>query len=162
MLRTQRLDDLDFTLEDTWPDLLASVAYAVRSTVHTTLGASPAQLIYGRDMILPLQYVSEWDLIVKNKQNLIDKSNVRENKSRIDWDYNVGDLVLVTSTDIERKLDCPTQGPFAITQVHTNGTVRIQRGAVSERVNIRRCMPFRSQDSMDARSSMGASAISGL
>ena len=33
-------------------------------------------------------------------------------------------------------------GPFRITTVHTNGTIRIQKGALSERLNIRRVKPF--------------------
>ena len=45
MLRTQNLAELDFDLEDMWPTVLASVAFAIRSTHHSTLGASPGQLI---------------------------------------------------------------------------------------------------------------------
>ena len=32
-------------------------------------------------------------------------------------------------------------GPYPITEVYTNGTVRIQKGIVNERVNIRRLTP---------------------
>ena len=35
----------------------------------------------------------------------------------------------------------PHQGPYPITHVYTNGTVRIQKGNVKERVNIRRIIP---------------------
>ena len=67
MLRTKNLAELDFSLEDTWPNILASVAYAIRSTAHTTLGATPAQLVFRRDMVMPLQYIAQWDLIKKSK-----------------------------------------------------------------------------------------------
>ena len=33
-------------------------------------------------------------------------------------------------------------GPYVVTSVSTNGTVRIQRGSVNERINIRRLTPF--------------------
>ena len=33
-------------------------------------------------------------------------------------------------------------GPYQITHTYTNGTVRIQRGVVNERVNIRRLTPY--------------------
>ena len=38
----------------------------------------------------------------------------------------------------------PRTGPYEIinSKVHTNGTVRIRRGAVTERVNIRRITPY--------------------
>jgi hypothetical protein len=34
-------------------------------------------------------------------------------------------------------------GPYRITHTYTNGTVRIQRGVVNERVNIRRLTPYK-------------------
>ncbi len=43
----------------------------------------------------------------------------------------------VTYSDIHRKLDGPKDGPFNITEVFTNCTVRIQRGVVNKRINIR-------------------------
>ena len=38
-------------------------------------------------------------------------------------------------------MNCPKKRPFEITDVFTNGTVRIQRGHVNERINIRRIEP---------------------
>jgi len=32
--------------------------------------------------------------------------------------------------------------PWTVSQVHTNGTIRIQRGTKTERLNIRRVTPF--------------------
>ena len=40
------------------------------------------------------------------------------------------------------KLEDKYDGPYTITDVHVNGTVRIQRGTVNERVNIRRITPY--------------------
>ena len=40
------------------------------------------------------------------------------------------------------KLSVPREGPYKILKVHTNGTVRIQRGIVAMRVNIRRLTPY--------------------
>ena len=142
MLHTKNLAELDFDLEDTWDTVLASVAYAIRSTHHSTLGASPAQIVFSRDMVIPMQYVAEWDIIHKRKQLKIDAANTRENKKRVEWDYKISYLVLISDNDIRRKLDCPTNGPFNIIQCFTNGTVRIQYGAASERINIRRCTPY--------------------
>ena len=75
------------------------------------------------------------------KQKLIDKANLRENRKRIDYDYTVGQEVYIKNDGVQRKMDDPKQGPFTITDVFTNGTVRIQRGNVNEQINIRRIEP---------------------
>ena len=142
MLRASNIGKLQLKPVDPWSEVLASVAYAIRSTYHTTLQATPAQLVFGRDMIYPIQYIAEWDLIRQRKQKLIDKNNQSENAKRVEYDYIVGQKVLLLKTDIHRKLDDPTQGPYTIHQVHTNGNVSILRGAVIERVNIRRIKPY--------------------
>ena len=58
-------------------------------------------------------------------------------------DYKIGDKVLVKKDGIlcksESKYD---KDPQTVSQVHTNGTIRIQRQTKSERLNIRRVTPF--------------------
>ena len=90
MLRAKYLAELEIPKDDPWTAILASVMYAVRSTYHTTLQATPVQLIFGRDMMYPIEYVAEWDVLCKNKTKIIEKNNVRENSRRIDFDYHVG------------------------------------------------------------------------
>ncbi len=43
---------------------------------------------------------------------------------------------------ILRKLASPRDGPYEITRVYDNGTVQINKGVISERVNIRRIFPY--------------------
>ena len=93
-------------------------------------------------MILPIKFKTNWALIEQRKQSAIDKSNKEENKKRINHDYVIGDKVLLQKPGILPKLAVPRTGPYKITQVHSNGTVVIQKGAVTERVNIRRITPF--------------------
>lgn len=69
-------------------------------------------------MIIPLQYVAEWNFIGKRKQASIDKSNSHENATRVAYNYKIGKQVLIKITDIQRKLDCLTKGPFPIVAVH--------------------------------------------
>ena len=74
---------------------MAATAFAMRKKVHKALGASPAQLVYGRNMILPLQYKADWATITLKKQKRIDKSNPRENSKWLSIEYKEGNLVLL-------------------------------------------------------------------
>jgi hypothetical protein len=64
----------------------------------------------------------------KQKQDIINKSNQKENKnkSRIPYEYKVGDQVLLEIPGILRKLSTPCTGPYPVTNVYKNGTIRIQ------------------------------------
>ena len=122
---------------------LSATAWAIRSTVHTTLDSTPGQLIFGRDMLLPIQLKTDWARIRQRKQDIIDYNVRRENLKRIEHEYRVGDKVLLEKPGLISKLSAPCTGPYRITETYTNGTVRIQRGVVNERVNIRRITPYK-------------------
>lgn len=143
MIRTQELDNRVFDYINPWGPILTSVAWAIRSSYHTTLEATPAQLVFGRDMAVNLQHMADWHSISTRKQSQVDRDNVRENSKRISHDYRPGEEVLLIKDGHFRKLDEKYQGPFTITDVYVNGTVRIQKNLhVTERVNIRRITPF--------------------
>jgi transposase InsO family protein len=141
-LRTLELENSEFDVDDPWSALLSSVAYAIRTTYHTTLQASPAQLVFGRDMLFPIKFNADWTSIRARRQAEIERNNSRENSKRISHDYKIGDKVLIEKPGINRKLSTPRSGPHVVKKVYTNGTVLIQRGAVTERVNIRRLTPY--------------------
>ena len=123
--------------------IVTATAYAIRSTYHTTLQATPGQLVFGRDMILPIQFKADWALITQRKQAEINRSNAKENKTRLAHQYQVNDKVLLTKPGLVRKLDAPRTGPYKVTAVHDNGTVEIQKSPlVTQRVNIRRLTPY--------------------
>ena len=75
------------------------------------------------------------------KQRKINKNNQYENARRIAHDYKVGDKVLLERHQA-RKMERPYDGPYVITNVYTNGTVTIKKGAVYQRHNIRRIHPY--------------------
>jgi hypothetical protein len=69
------------------------------------------------------------------------RNNRRENASIINHDYKVGDKVLLKKPGKHlRKLEAPRTGPHTVTAIYTNGTLRIQKGNVNERVIIRRLL----------------------
>ena len=123
---------------------MANVAYAIRSTYHTSLDATPTELVFGRDMILPVAYIANWARIRNLNQAKINKNTCIENNRRIDYDYQPGYKCYLEEDTLQRKLNNPREGPFQITRVHVNGNVTIQKDENSEpeRVNIRRISPF--------------------
>jgi acyl-[acyl carrier protein]--UDP-N-acetylglucosamine O-acyltransferase len=81
--------------KDSWGPFLSSAAYALRSTLHTTLKATPGKLVFGRDMVLPIKFMTDWGAIEQQRQKEMGRNNRRENASRISHDYKVGDKVLL-------------------------------------------------------------------
>jgi transposase InsO family protein len=149
-LRTFELEKEDLSEIDPWGYFLSSAAWAIRSTFHTTLRATPGQLIYGRDMLLNTQFKANWANIRKQKQDIINKNNRKENSTRILHLYSVGDQVLLTRPGIRPKLSTPRTGPHSVLRVHENGTVKIRRGHIEETVNIRRLTPYVEPTVMEA------------
>ena len=129
--------------EDPWKGILSAVSFAVRSTIHTTTQKTPAQLVFGRDMMFNIKHMANWEFIRARKQALINKNNERENSKRVPHNYKEGDLVLL-KIGSENKYETPFSGPHQITSVNDNGTVRLQKGAVEDTVNIRRLFPYKS------------------
>jgi transposase InsO family protein len=142
MIRTYELEDVYMDKKDPWGGILAATAYAVRSTYHTTLQATPGQLVFGRDMIFNVKHTANWKLIKERKQKIIDYNNERENKSRIAHEYTINEKVLLLRHDAN-KYERPYDGPYEITAVYQNGTVQIRKGCVLDTVNIRRLKPFK-------------------
>jgi hypothetical protein len=66
-----------------------------------------------------------------------------ENKGRIDYDYKVGQKVLLWKECILHNAESRWhKKPWLITSLHTNGTITVQRGNKIEQMNIRRVKPF--------------------
>ena len=113
------------------------------STYHTVLKASPGAAIFGRDMLFDILFLADWNKIGEHRQHQTDLNTELENRPRRDWDYKVGDKVLLRKDGILRKAESQYEcDPLTITSVHTNGTIRVQHGTKSERLNIRRVTPF--------------------
>ena len=143
MIRSQSIQDLTIIdVNDPLTGILSAVRHAVVSTVHTTLQATPMQLVFGRDAMLNIQFEADWQYIKKRKQEIIDKNNQRENSKRVAHQYQVGDKVLKVPRDGPKFGRPMYEGPFTVIQVNDNGTLRLQKGTVSETVNIRLIKPY--------------------
>jgi hypothetical protein len=95
MIRTYQVEGIDLDDDDSFAGLVSAVSFAVQSTYHTTLQSTPGQLVFGRDMIFLFNHIADWQLIKNRKQKLIDNNNKRENAKRVDYDYKVGERVLM-------------------------------------------------------------------
>jgi hypothetical protein len=134
MLRSFDLENNHENLEEQEDNpcdyFLQSTAWDIRNTYHTTLQTTPCQFVFGRDMIRNIAFSANWDRIQKRTQDIINKSNQKENKndSQIPYEYRVGDQVLLETPGILRKLSTPRKGPYPVTNVYKNGAIRIQKG----------------------------------
>ena len=94
-------------------------------------------------MLFDVPFIADWSKIGEYRQKQTDKNTRRENDTRIDWDYQSGDKVLLRKDGILRKAERQYESdPLSIKSVHTNGTIRVQRRTKSERLNIRRVTPY--------------------
>jgi hypothetical protein len=137
MLRTSELDMAKTITPDVVDVFLDNGAWAICSTYHTVLKASPGAEIFGRNMLFNIPFIADWNKNGDYRQRQTDLDTARINSKRVNYDYKVGDKVLVTQEGILRKAESPySKEPWTIMTVHTNGTIRIQCGTQSERINI--------------------------
>jgi hypothetical protein len=116
--------------------------FAIRATYHTTLQATPMQLVFGRDALLNTVFEANWKYIKDNKQKIINANNKRENARRIQHEYKAGDTVLQKNRTDTKFGETEYSGPYTIANVYSNGMVLIKKGIVTEWVNIRLLKPY--------------------
>jgi hypothetical protein len=142
MMHTSELDMADSVEPADIDTFIDNAAWAICSTYHTVLKASPGAAIFGRDMLFNILFVADWKQIGGYRQHQTDCSNKRENNKCVDYDYKVGDKILIQKDGILCKAESIwKKEQWTITTVHTDGTFRIQCGTKSERINIWRVTP---------------------
>ena len=129
--------------KDIIDDALATAMHAMRTTIATTIGSTPGALAFSRDMFLNVPLIADWQTIARRREHHVNENLRRANARRRHYDYAEGQQVLKKVHD-PTKLGVRTSGPFVIKRVHVNGTLTIQlRDGVTERINIRRLLPYR-------------------
>ncbi|KAE9022724.1 hypothetical protein PR002_g11906 [Phytophthora rubi] len=81
--------------KDDWAAFLHDATFALRTTYHGMLGASPAQATFGRDMLFDTAHITDWEEQYRRKVEQVAKHNNRENDKRRNWTYTPGDKVLL-------------------------------------------------------------------
>ena len=107
MLRTAEINMADSVTPNDVDVFLDNAAWAICSTYHTVLKASPGAAIFGRDMLYDVPFIANWNKIGDYRQRQTDLSTERENKRGIDYDYKIGNRVLVIQDGILRKAQSP-------------------------------------------------------
>jgi hypothetical protein len=143
MLGTAELDMANSDTPDDVNVFLDNAAWAICFTYHAVLKASPGAAIFGRNMLFDIQVMADWHKIGERRQSLTNCGNQHNNAKRIDYNYKVGDKVLLINEGILCKAESTFgKEPRTITTVHLNGAIRIQHGTRMERLSIWRVQPF--------------------
>ena len=85
--------------------ILQAIAWGLRSTYHTSLQATPGQFAFGRDMIINSTYLANRRFTRKKQRRNVLCNNSRENRKRVQYDYQPGPNVFILNKDIKRKLN---------------------------------------------------------
>ena len=119
----------------------------MNATVHTTLRATPTQLVFGRDAMLNVSFEADWQYIKERKQKRILQNNRKENENRVPHTYQLNDRVMIKEGEGRKHGRDLYLGPYTVTQVNDNGTVKLVKvanngGAVHETWHIRNLVPY--------------------
>ena len=80
--------------------------------------------------------------IKQHKELLIKQNNAKENTKQIPYQYHIGDKILVKCGWQAKYADSPYEGPYKVTRVGTNGTLRYSTGVVDDVIKIRNVTPY--------------------
>ena len=80
-----------------WLDILAAEAFTIGSTENRLKFNIPVQLLFGRDMILPIKHTADWELIHQKNQSKININKINKNSKICDHEYKVGDKVMLNN-----------------------------------------------------------------
>ncbi len=94
-------------------------------------------------MMFDIPCLADWNTIEDYRQHQTDHNTKCENKSCVDWDYKIGDKVLLCKEGILHKSESKLhRDPWTISTVHMKWTIRVQRRTKTEQLNIRRVIPY--------------------
>ena len=102
-------------------------------------------MIFGRDMIVHQRSLVDWNLLREKKRNQQAKDNLRENKKRVAYQYKIGEKYLIVTKPGERLgklIRFHHKGPYVVTKVNNNGTIKIKCRNFEETINIQRVTPY--------------------
>ena len=98
MLRVQTIYvPKESTAEKEINRILQCTAWVMRTTPNMITKYSPGNIVFDRDMIFHKTVVADWELIKSRHRAHQGRDNDRENKSRTNYEYKVGDKVRIVT-----------------------------------------------------------------
>ncbi len=91
-------------------EALSIAMHAIQGGVHSTLGSSPGNLVFNRDMFLNIPLIGDWHTITQRREHLIHESIMRENQKIRGYSYAPQQMVLKKKWK-PKKLGKRTSGP---------------------------------------------------
>lgn len=143
ILRTMEIYNQELDKENPFGGILAATMFALRSTYNTTTRATAMQLVFGRDGMFNVPFKASWDVIKQRKQKIINQNNEKENKKRLKYEYKINDRILIKNYSKTKYGQAAYVGPYTVTRVNNNGTLRYKKGVVTDVVNIRNAVPYK-------------------
>jgi hypothetical protein len=61
---------------------LSIAMHTMQAGVHSTLGSSPGNLVFNRDIFLNIPLIADWHTITQRREYLIHENLMRENQKR--------------------------------------------------------------------------------
>ena len=95
MIHTTEKGMADTVVPSDIDEFLTDAAWAICSTYNTVLKASSGAAIFGQDMLFDIPFLADWNKIREHRPHQTDLNTKWENWSRHDWDYKVGDQILL-------------------------------------------------------------------
>ena len=87
MVRTFELENKYLDKEDPWKAILSATAFAVRSTISITTQSTPAQLVFGKAMMLNIKHMANWEFI--RDRTKIKSTKITKGKTQRESHINI-------------------------------------------------------------------------
>jgi hypothetical protein len=131
MLCTAEIDMADTVAPSDIDTFLSNASWAICSTYHTVLIASPGAAIFGCEMLFDIPYIADWNKIGDYRQCQTDLNTSRESKQHVDYDYKVGDRVLVWKDGIL----CKTEVGMTVNHGPSRQFIRMEQSGLNAEPN---------------------------
>eukprot|EP00957_Ditylum_brightwellii_P211317 15366036-Ditylum_brightwellii.AAC.1 len=95
LLCTFELGSADLDPEDLRNGILSAAMFALQSTIYTTHKATPMQLVSGRDTMLNVMHLANWQFIQEHWQDLMKKNDKQENIKWKSHKHHVNDKIII-------------------------------------------------------------------
>src|SRR5210317_1273907 len=98
-------------------DFLDNSRWSMCSTYHTVLKSSPGAAIFGLDMLFDIPYVADWKKIGEYRQAQTARNTAHKNAWRVDYNYAVGEKVILRKDGTLHTAEDRYKGPWHNTTV---------------------------------------------